>query len=131
MRMIKITTLEDYKFLKEDRTRGINTIVMKGTEITLEEVIEGLGLVDKDYKIKKIKITDSDIKKLINDPKYSGLKKGHVLEVLTYFRENEYEAHRRVIEKRLLAEARPGIQRLLEAERLTAEDYMVTINTRA
>lgn len=129
--MIKITTLEDYKFFEEDRTRGWNTIIIKGTKITIEKVIEGLGLVDKDYRTKKIKISDSDIERLISDPKYPGLKKEHVQEVLTYFKENNYEARFRVIHARLLAEARPGIQRLLEATRLTAEDYMITINARA
>lgn len=112
--------LDSYKFLEEDRTKEATKI--KGTEITVEEIIKRLG---------DNPVSDSDITVLVNDPKYSGLlKEESVREALDYFENNKLEIRRRILFKQHLAKARHEIQQYMNATRITEEDLKIVMNAR-
>ncbi len=105
-----------YKYLDDsDDLR----IFIKGTHITVREIIDKLGRGSR-------KVSDSDITGLISDPAYSCLKEEEIREALVYFENN-----RRIVLRNIyLHEARPIIEQLKNASRITEEDLMITINAR-
>ena len=112
--------LDSYKFLEEDRTKEATRI--KGTKITVEEIVKRLGCEP---------VSDSIITALVNDPKYSGLlKEEYVREALLYFENNKREVKRRILFKEHIAKARDSIRQYIQAGRITEEDLMITINAR-
>lgn len=104
--------LDSYKFLEEAVQRESTAI--KGTKITVEEIIKRLGYEP---------VSDSEITKLINDPKYSGLlKEEYVREALLYFENNKREIKRRILFKEHIAKTRPLILQSIAASKITEED---------
>lgn len=95
---------------------------IKGTKITVEEIVEKLD--------KGTKTSESDIADLLNNPKYNNLKIEHINEALVYFESNKREVLRRILFKEYLRKSQALIEQAKNAERISAEDLMITINTR-
>lgn len=119
--------LDSYKFLEEDRANRRENTIIKGTKITVEDIVKEFGLFDKKDSVE---VSELDITKLISNHKYSDLKEEYVREALLYFENNKSEIRRRILFKQHLAKARHEIQQYIKSTIITEEDLKIVINAR-